>query len=176
MYLYFWSFGSLPALRKYTFSLDTKRTPSSVLFPSWIFSSCSHPMRYSGSWPCIHPQMQPCVRFPVSMRPDQVLVCVCVCVRLCGRASGPVWGRKEPKRGGVEAWEEETSKTRGNRIPTFRQSGLWGSETKETGSTTWPWTPRMPPLSGSIQLFTHSALSATTRHLHQTEIVLFNLK
>lgn len=66
---------------------------------SWMFSSCSHSVSYSGSWPCLHLQMQPCTVFPVSREQNQV--CVCVRDRLCGRASGLGGGVREEvwKRG-----------------------------------------------------------------------------
>lgn len=103
-------FSVLILLLIYMFCLDVKLVAPSVsclLWTlSWIFSTCSHSMRYSGSWPCIHLQMQPCVGFPVSRRQDQVYVCVCVCACVGGRV-GLLWGgggglrAEERRRGSV---------------------------------------------------------------------------
>lgn len=90
------------------FCVDMKLMASLVLVfvllsvLSWIFSTCSHLMRYSGSWPCIHLQMQPCVGFPVSRRQDQVFACVCGCV---GGRVGWYGGRRGNKGWREEAWK-----------------------------------------------------------------------
>lgn len=113
-------------------------------------------MSYSSSLPHICLQMQPCLMFPVRKSQDPR---VCVCAYVGGQVGWYLGDGFEMKRVGMEVWGEATSKMRGNRIPLLRQSRPWSSETKETWSTAWPWTPCIPPLSGSIQLFTHSTLS-----------------
>lgn len=117
-------------------------------------------MRYSGSWPHIHLQMQSCVGFPVSRRQECVGVWDCVCVCAVGwyveEEGGRVYGLK---RGGVEAWEEETSKTMGE---------IGSPRSDKAGRGVQRQRKRDPPRdrerhaclpSGSIQLFTHSTLS-----------------